>query len=351
MNYYFPSIITSLSFSHKTLPASFHTVNAGKNAIRLLLRSYKLKPKSKVALPLYVCDSLKRAVSKEGLEPLYLDLKPDGTFWADYNVELLRKEKPDVIILVHLYGFLHPDTKFLMDFCKENNIILIHDAAQSYGIDEDLLTYSSGVVYSFGPGKSSTAAGGALVKGLTNEFYKENCKNVSNFLLQEYKAKFFLKSRVYGYKFSLMDKLLQKIIYRFKRGDTINAMTDFQLAAAATALDLVKNKSKERGERYKILEDAAKTNTLLAVPFTDEKGLYFKIVLNVKENVSKFKNYLKENNIPFFSLSDELLIDKNIHSQYPIFSKNARHFIELSTEASLPLEEMRRVAALLKKYS
>jgi len=351
MNYYFPSIITSLSFSSKTLPASFQIVNSGENAIRLLLRGYKLGPKSKVALPLYVCDSLKQAVSKEGLEPLYLDLKPDGTFWSDYNVELLLKEKPGAIILVHLYGFLHPDTKSIMDFCKTNNIFLIHDAAQSYGVDESALPYSSGLVYSFGPGKSSTAAGGALVKGLNEEFYKLNCRNISDFSIQGYKAKLFLKSRIYGYKFSLADRLLQKIVYRFKETDSINTMTDFQLRAAAKALELIKEKGKDRRERYKILEEAVKANTLLQVPFEDEKGLCFKMVLNVKEDVSKFKEYLRKNNVPFFSLASELLIDKTKHNQYPVFSKNAPGFIELSTEASLPLEEIMRVASVIKQYA
>ena len=55
-------------------------------------------------------------------------------------------------------------------------------------------------------------------------------------------------------------------------------------------------------------------------------------------------------NIPFFSLASELLIDKAKHNQYPVFSKNAPGFIELSTEASLPLEEIKRVARVLKQY-
>ena len=77
--------------SSSALPYSFHTANSGENAIRLLLRSYRLQPGAKVALPIYVCDSLKQAVYKEGFEPQYLDLKTDRTFWADYNTELLSK--------------------------------------------------------------------------------------------------------------------------------------------------------------------------------------------------------------------------------------------------------------------
>src|SRR6185369_12541261 len=102
----FPSILNSLNFPDRPIPDSFHAVNSGKNAIRLLLRSYKLKPGAKVALPMFVCDSLKEAVLKEGFTPLYLDLKPDGTFWADYSQSILENEKPIAVILAHLYGFL-----------------------------------------------------------------------------------------------------------------------------------------------------------------------------------------------------------------------------------------------------
>jgi dTDP-4-amino-4,6-dideoxygalactose transaminase len=346
MNYYFPSILTSLDFSSGELPRSFHTVNSGENAIRLLLRSFGLKARSKVALPLYVCDSLKEAVLKEGFEPLYLDLKADRAFWSDYTFN----ERPAAVILVHLYGFLHPDTEAVMNFCKSNSIFLIHDAAQSYGIDESALTYSSGLVYSFGPGKSSTAAGGAIVKGLSNEFYNENCKTSGSFM-QNAKAKLFLISRIYGYKFSLKDKFLQKIVNRFKANDAISKMSEFQLTAAAAALDRVNKKGKDRGERYKILEEAVKANALLNIPYNDGKGSYFKMVLSAGTNISKFKEHLRSNNAPLFSLKDELFIDKDKQGQFPEFLKNAAGFIELSTEASLPIEEIERVAGVLKQFS
>lgn len=351
MNYFFPSIFESLKFPCKEIPSSFHHVNSGENAIRLLLRSYGLKAKAKIAVPLYVCDSLKEAILKEGFEPLYLDLKPDRTFWPDYNALYLLDKKPNAVILVHLYGFLHPDTVFVMDFCKNNAIPLIHDAAQSYGINEELLNYNSGLVYSFGPGKSTTAAGGAIVKGLSNEFYKQNCHTVSNFSMQSYKAKLFLKSRIYRHEYSFVDKLAQKIIFRFKANNPINGMTKFQLIAAATAIQLVNEKRESRRERYKILEEVVKTNALLNIPYNHDKGLYFKMVIGVAERALEFKEYLRDNKVPFFSLKSELFIDEDKYCQFPEFCKYADSFIELSTEASLPLKEIQRIADIIRQYS
>ncbi|MGZ3861869.1 MAG: DegT/DnrJ/EryC1/StrS family aminotransferase [Bacteroidia bacterium] len=351
MNYYFPSILTDLNFKDKSLSDSFLTVNSGENAIRLLLRSYSLKPGAKVALPVFVCDSLKESVLKEGFTPLYLDLKPDGTFWTDYSEEALAKEKPSAAILVHLYGFIHPDTERVMKYCSENSIRLIHDTAQSYGIDETKFTYSNGIVYSFGPGKSSTAAGGAIVKGLDKIFYSANCTRASDFSIQNFTADLFLKSRLYGHEFSFRDKILSKIISRIGHSRAITSMTFFQRAAAAKAIQLVGEKASERKVRYNILEQAVRSNAALSIPYNDGNGLYFKMVLSAGNEVERFKDYLRGNNVPFFSLKSELQIGKEDHDHFKEFSKSGGGFVELSSEASLPLEEIKRVAGILGKYS
>lgn len=347
MNYYFPSIIDSVKLPEKRLPSAWMTVDSGENAVRLLLRSYRLREGSSVAVPFYVCDSLKQAVLKEGLSIFYLDLKNDGTFWADYNS--LEKERLAVVILVHLYGFLHPDSKKIMEFCQSNNIPLIHDAAQSYGINEESLFYSSGLVYSFGPGKSSTAAGGAIVKGLDKDFYERNCRTASDISQRSRRAKLFLRSRVYGYKFSLMDRIQQKIAYRSKANDGVYKMVELQEQAAAVAIEMIRTRGEERKKRYSMIKEAVEANPALNIAYDDGNGLYFKVVLQVRDN-EKLKNYLKAHDVPFFSLFPELLLDKEKQEEYPVFMKNAASFIELSTEASLPLEEMHRVAKLLKEY-
>ena len=261
----------------------------------------------------------------------------------------MLKERPAVVILVHLYGFLHSDTSVIAEFSRENSIYLIHDAAQSYGIEEQSLGYSSGLVYSFGPGKSSTAACGAVVRGLDRQFYDSNCAVARDFPIRRFRARLFLKSRIYGYKFSFVDKLMKVMISRFPEPESICSMTKFQRAAASTAMDLVKIRGEERKERQRLMSAEIKTTTSLNVAFNDAKGLYFKMVLRVKEDAEHFKAYLRENDVPFFCLADSVTIGKEAFG-YPVFSKQAKSLIELSTEASLPLDEVKRVAEVLAKY-
>ncbi|HXU27334.1 MAG TPA: DegT/DnrJ/EryC1/StrS family aminotransferase, partial [Bacteroidia bacterium] len=136
MNYYFPSFIQKINFEQEISPQLKITVNSGTNAIRLLLRSFNLVSNDKVAIPAFVCDSVKYAVEQEKLTPIQFDLKTENSFWTSYDLNRIKTENIKVVILVHLYGFVHPDTLEIVDFCERNNIKIIHDAAQSYGIDE-----------------------------------------------------------------------------------------------------------------------------------------------------------------------------------------------------------------------
>src|SRR6185437_7507888 len=249
MNYFFPSFIESVDVKQNILPQLEITVNSGTNALRLLLRSFNLSPGDKIAIPAFVCDSVKFAVEQEKFTAVLLDLKPDNTFWTSYNIDYIKSENIKAVILVHLYGFIHPDSAEIIDLCKKNNIKLIHDAAQSYGIDEKLLNNGNGIVYSFGPGKSTTAAGGAWIKVLeeNNNIYSLSKPTFLSF--QSAKAKFFLKSRIFGYKFSKYESLLNKILSKIN-SNVIFSMSGFQLKMASYSISKLNEIRPFRKKRY-----------------------------------------------------------------------------------------------------
>ncbi|HVA99382.1 MAG TPA: DegT/DnrJ/EryC1/StrS family aminotransferase [Bacteroidia bacterium] len=350
MNYFFPSLIGSkkeLKLYSANLPFS---VNSGKNALRLLLRSFQLNEGSVVAIPVFVCDSLIKAVNAEKHIPLLLDLKKDATFWTDYDFDYLQKMDVKVIVLVHLYGFIHPETEKIILFCKEKGIKIIHDAAQSYGVDEKKISEGDGIVYSFGPGKSTTAARGAIVKGLSLNFYNENVeKKIS--IGHYFDAHFFLESRIFNKKKKYFQKYFQKIIFKmFPLSDKIYGMSHFQKKAANCAINLVEKRNIEREKRYQLMAKSLTQNSLLKIAYDDVKGLYFKVVITVSSEVNKFKHFLFENSIPFFCLYDSL--DKKMYKMTTLkyFKKEAPNFIEISCEASIPMAEIERIARLLTQF-
>jgi dTDP-4-amino-4,6-dideoxygalactose transaminase len=351
MNYFFPSLITAKEMESTDVFRNLNfTFNSGENAIRLLLRSYGLAQGSVVALPVYVCDSLKQAVISEGFNPLYMDLKPDGSFWTDCNTEKIKAANARVLILVHLYGFIHPDTEVLMDFCKGNHMFLIHDAAQSYGIDESRLGYSSGLVYSFGPGKSATAALGAMAQGLKESYYQEHVTVKSNFSTQAIRAELFLKSRTYGYHLSFKDKLKGRLAALLPENKQIASMSPYQVKAAALALKAIEAKRDARKKNYEILTTSLEGKHKLRIAYDDGAGLYFKLVLRVDGDAEAFKNYLTQRKVPFFSLRDSLRIGREEFNTFEHFTEAAPRLIELSTEASIPVDEIKRVAMVIQNW-
>lgn len=355
--YFFPSFLSSIhpvtSAGEVKIECS---IESGKKAIQLLLRSFELPAKSSIAIPAFVCESVAEAVVEENFIPVLLDLKNDFSFWTEYDKEKMKAASCKVVILAHLYGFIHPDSEAIVDFCKKNSIFLIQDAAQSYGIDKQKISAGNGIVYSFGPGKSTTAANGAMIEKCNMEFYKKNITQIQNHFVKKElvnaKSKLFLKSRIYGNKLSLKDKISAKVVLKFSVNATstqIFSMTNYQRSIAATSIQLLSSILPVRKANYALLQKGVKTNTKFSIPYESVDGLCFKCIVFVKTEAQEFKNYLYLNNVPYFTLFNESDVEKS-SKQLKYFLQNAAHFFEFSCEASIPEEEIKRVATLLAAF-
>jgi hypothetical protein len=347
MNYFFPSIISNSKQFEDLVPPSMYTVSSGEEAIRVLIRAQGFTMRSKIAIPAFVCGSVARAIVAEGHVPIYLDLKTTGTFLTDYSFQFLDAEKPVALILVHLYGFLHCDNQAIENYCIDNNIYLIQDLAQSYGLDEDLLNPIFPRVYSFGPGKSSTAAGGAIIRWANKEQSLFNLENPG--LMSTLRAKLFLKSRIYGQEKSFRDIFLQKLIDKFFSHPTnITQMSVYQKKAATYVMSMQNNITEDRLKRWKKIDEEILVHTHLKSAMPNSFCLCFKYVINASEHTESFKNYLKEHHIPYYCLGTAII--NNISANLPNFKVSATSFIEISCEAVIPMQEIERIVTLLKAF-
>jgi dTDP-4-amino-4,6-dideoxygalactose transaminase len=340
MNYYFPGFVDTLKAYAEPTPELRFVVNSGQNGLRLLIRNLSLEQKSKIAVPAFVCSATTEAVKKEGFQPVPFDLYPKS-YWTRYDEKFILDNNIRAIVLVHLYGFQHPDTVQLTDFCLSNKISLIHDAAQTYGLDEHLLLRGNGVVYSFGPGKTLTGAGGGWVKGIDEKFYNANCSKPASDSI----SKQFLASRIYGYRPRLFGKIRSKF-FSPALSDRILKMSKYALGVNAYVLSKLTSVKIKRKKNYDILRTVLWDSKKLSIPYDDGKGQYFKLVLAVNSDPDTFKRHLDKNTVPYFCQGDslpELLSLEN-------YTKWRKHFVEISTEASLPLKEIERVAGVLKSF-
>ena len=60
-----------------------------------------------------------------------------------------------------------------------------------------------------------------------------------------------------------------------------------------------------------------------------------------------FKGYLKSHNVPYFALFTK---ESAGYNSLENFKKNAFRFVELSTEASIDMAEIKRIAEILIAY-
>jgi hypothetical protein len=347
MNYYFPGIIQSRRQLQGIKPLDGYTVSSGESAMVVLMRCAGIKQGDKVAIPAFVCNSLTRAITAVGGVPVYLDLKNEGTCITDYALAFITEQNCKLVILVHLYGQLHPNTQQIQAFCKQHQIFMIHDVAQSYGVNEDLFQPDFPVVYSFGPGKSTTAAGGALIK-----WDNQKMKNIilpEADMIQNIRAALFLSSRVYGRNKSLTEGFFEKLLDKFfPATNKICSMSKLQRKAAAYVIDKFKETCALRKQRWLLIHEACQHHPFLSNALHSAEPLSFKYVINAGSCAKAFQEYLAQHHIPFYCLGKDIMSTEK--ASLKNFSKMALCFFEVSCEASIPMEEIKRVAGLLAAF-
>jgi dTDP-4-amino-4,6-dideoxygalactose transaminase len=109
-------------------------VNRGRVALKLALRVFaKLEPhKTEVVYPAYVCSSVIEMIEEAGLVPVPADIGEDLNLGVT-DVERAVTKKTLAVVVVHMYGCPAPVTP-LEQFCREQQIFLIDDAATLVGI-------------------------------------------------------------------------------------------------------------------------------------------------------------------------------------------------------------------------
>lgn len=347
MTYFFPSPFTSDEKELTQKNALAYTINSGKNALRLTLKSFQLPSNARIGIPSFCCKAVQISVIEEGFVPCFFDLKEEQSYWADYNKDQILANNIKAIMLVHLYGFIHPDSKEIIEFCHKNNIKVIHDAAQSFGIDLSLLK-DDPIIYSFGPGKSTTAALGGEIVNLKH--FSESVIG-SPKLIQKIKARIFFNSRLIHFKHQKINAFFSYIFNSFDSEDhSFFSMSAFQKNKALTVKELVIRSKNERKERYSILVSSICNNQNIIPAYDDGNGFYFKLILYVSKNVDNFIVYLDKSNIPYYRLAKDIDLQKRMEEVLPKFYSSYLNFVEISTERSIPMEEIRRVAHALSNF-
>lgn len=154
----------------------------GTDALEIAVEALNIPKNSKVLVPANSFIASSESVSRNGLDVVFVDIDPI-TCNIDLN-DFKNKYTSDVklAVVVHLYGSPAPIEE-IMSFCKEKNIKVIEDCAQSHGATQNgkvVGTFGDLATFSFYPGKNLGAFGDAGAIVTNNEELFKKCKMIAN---------------------------------------------------------------------------------------------------------------------------------------------------------------------------
>ena len=138
---------------------------SGTTALTLILRAVTPGRTPLVALPAYGCYDLASAVVGANATAILYDIDPDTLAPAPESLERALEQRPDVLLLAHLFGF-PIDVAAIAATARARNTLVVEDAAQAFGAafqGKPAGAFGSISVLSFGRGKGLTGGGGGAV--------------------------------------------------------------------------------------------------------------------------------------------------------------------------------------------
>jgi len=167
---------------------STHAVGVanGTDALELALEALKIGAGDAVIVPSMTFTATAEAVARMGATPVFadIDLKTYALSVETIQAAITKSSKPvKAVILVHLYGYMAPQTLEIAEFCRKNGYKLIEDCAQSQGaflevggVQKHCGTIGDAGTFSFYPGKNLGALGDAGAVITQNEVIAKEIK-------------------------------------------------------------------------------------------------------------------------------------------------------------------------------
>jgi len=148
-------------------------VNSGTSALHAALVAAGVGAGDEVIVPSFTFVATAEAVALSGAKPVFVDIDPEMYCIDPSEVERAITSRTKAVIPVHLYG-LTAYMDRIMEIARDNNLVVIEDAAQAHGAKCDgKLSGNLGDMgcFSFYGGKNMTTGEGGMVTTNSAEFY------------------------------------------------------------------------------------------------------------------------------------------------------------------------------------
>lgn len=108
-------------------------VSSATDALYFSLKAHGIGPGWQVFVTGFSWISSASCISMAGAIPVFCDIDPDSYHMTLESVKKMKRDGNCALIYTHLFGNM-TDTTEIENYCKENDIVFIEDAAQSLGV-------------------------------------------------------------------------------------------------------------------------------------------------------------------------------------------------------------------------
>lgn len=291
----------SKMFEHKA-----QYVSKGRYAITHILTSYGIND-GLIAISAYMCPSVRETLIRKGYKIAYYDIDLKD-FNANFNSvsQLIKRESPRAVVVASMYG--NPaNLKELELLCEENKVLMIDDAAQSFGAKLDgryVGSFGGGGFFSFSPGKPTAAHRGGYFWTLKSYEIKRS----KHFFLSLFMYKSFYYNRYLAYEThpikSIMWKLIDIVFSKLSSKIENDGIEEYEKNILGGVLDVSLNKAKNyrefwirEFEKISITDDCCMIQSTRGDYSNNCKLVYVFRNIEAKE---KMLEYLKSKSISYY---------------------------------------------------
>ena len=152
------------------------TTSSGTSALELVLSSINIK-NCEVLLPSNSFVATASAIVRSGGKPIYVDCDHDLNLCFE-DLKLKATSGTKVVIIVHIGGYISPKIQKIQTWCKENNFLLVEDAAHAIGstaFNTNAGNFGDAAAFSLFTTKVLTSGEGGLVTTRHRDLYEKMC--------------------------------------------------------------------------------------------------------------------------------------------------------------------------------
>ena len=135
-------------------------VASATDALQFSLMCHDIGPGDEVLVSDFSWISSASCISMVGATPVFCDINLETYTLSLDSIQRMTSDKTKALVYTHLFGNISDDVVDILNWCKENNIIFIEDAAQSLGAyKNDIIAGTLGDCSSFSFNSNKVIAG------------------------------------------------------------------------------------------------------------------------------------------------------------------------------------------------